>query len=1296
MTPLLALASVPLHSFDNVGVWQPNADGGNAPQVRADPTLARDGPAMRVVYGDRPPHWGNLTGPCTVPPEARALTLWVYRHRAARAAALHIWLFEPDGDAWVSQVRFDGKMLADAPAGYNRVRLPVARFDFQPRGPGTRQMTAVTRMLIGCNFGDLEVTLADMSWDTDPARDALPLPRTAVLKAEDGPAGRLAILDLNPLPPGFRLTHSPARLAAVARGGGYGVTLLQSGDLADPAVLTRDRFDAVILPWGPWFPQQGRDAFLAYLKAGGSFLSTDGYAFDHLAVLTADGWSPVAPERAAADMGTPGFDPGQRVMNTRTGKPGDALTLSPEQIGVFDPGFMLHHATALRVSEEWSGRLGGDPAVRQSVAAPVSGYAACGLIGVNGAVFPDVYRRYLPVLNAWSSGASATLRGPALAVMHNFAGVFRGSSWAFSGLTDGSDLLLATPERERLLLQVLREITSKVYLHGLATEYASYEPGETVALSVRASNFGRAPATRTCTVEVAGRPVGSESFTLAPGETKALRMEFASRDLAGDLCTVRASLATPGTDLCDRLETAFCLRSPRVLAAGPRLAWRDNTMTVDGRPTFMVGSNQTGMMYYSAHEGPQTWDRDFRNMAAHNFHLLRILHFSPFSKDGYGGKRGETPLDLATRPVKLIRQMDAIVQLAQKHRVAIFLSLHDWMGISLTDEELAAQADWNRFWAARYRDVPGVFYDVQNEPSVGVPDRPDIVALWNRFLQARYGSDEALRSAWQTTPPEAALPNVPLGKPSADWGDVRTADRKRFEAELLNRWVKANVDGIRAGNPGALVCVGYLGYMAPADRLLGVRHTDFSNMHYYGSVDGFPLEFALADRRCVGKGLSLGECGAQENHDRRNAGEDGLATEDSIYRFRTYSHYAPAMGAAFILNWCWKDFDESIFPWGLMPLNADVPKPWLLTWQQDSLLLGLLQPAWQPPQVFILAPDRHRIGPRFEELNNGIRRCVELLLEQRVNFAMANEEDLDSLPTSARALFWPLPYCPDDATFDRVRAWVQAGGTLYLSGTVAFDASRRPTRVSRLADLGLPAVEPALPFATPEATWSQAPIEAACGKGRVLLAPYPLELRAQGSDSAVYRRALDLAGVDRIVVEPADAPVRALSIPTADGGRLTMLARRSAGAELITVGLPAARTTVQLAERGFALIRVGPKGEVLAAESQGTIRVGGVAIATAGGHYGVCALDGRDLATSTRLLVLPHRCEEVRLLRDVAGMAAIVTPPAAEAGGVTQQQPALLTFPAGAPGQVAVLAPPSDLPAARKVVRDAMGLRFAP
>jgi hypothetical protein len=635
-----------------------------------------------------------------------------------------------------------------------------------------------------------------------------------------------------------------------------------------------------------------------------------------------------------------------------------------------------------------------------------------------------------------------------------------------------------------------------------------------------------------------------------------------------------AELRDGGT-VVDAINGGVSIESRSAIALGPRIAWERNYFTLNGKPQILVGSNQTGMMFYAEGEGPATWERDFAMMSRAGLRVLRILHFSPFAAQGYEGKGANSPSDLARRPERLCRQMDAIVQTAQRHGIVIFLTLHDWMPVGLADSDLQHQREWNRFWAARYRDVPGIIYDVQNEPSVDVPDRPDVVALWNRWLVGRYGSDEAIQRAWHASPPESALPTVPLAAGPDRWDNVRAADRKRFEEYLLNRWAEANVKGVKDGDPDALVCIGYLPSMSPADKVLGAKHTDFSNMHYYGPVDGLADELAFADRRAYGKGLTLGEFGAMEAHARRNAGGDGVPSDASVERFAHTVHVAVGMGASMVCNWSLKEMDPMVFPWGLYQRNTPVPKPWADTYSAMARALATFEPEYRQPDVYVLVPDAHRVGPRFDDLHAGVRRAVGVLLDRNVPFAILNEEDLADPPASARAIIWPMPYCPSDAAFDAVLRWVRAGGVLYLSGGVAFDASRRPTRGDRMAALGLTGG-----LTAPFEPWTGASVQrSAVGKGRVIYSPDPIELRDTTDLGALYAEAVSDAGARPIPVRAEQGRVRAQRVPGRDGTSLYVFERMDDGDEHTRVAVKGTAVAVTLGRRECAFVLVDGTGK---------------------------------------------------------------------------------------------------------------------
>jgi hypothetical protein len=125
----------------------------------------------------------------------------------------------------------------------------------------------------------------------------------------------------------------PTTLEGALRGAGFGVTLLKAGDLSDGAALNKANFDVLILPNGVYYPAAGHAALLAFLKAGGSFLSVGGYAFDNPVAYTAAGWRTVQSVQTAATMDE---QKTQARINARFGRPGDTMGLDPEQIADFE------------------------------------------------------------------------------------------------------------------------------------------------------------------------------------------------------------------------------------------------------------------------------------------------------------------------------------------------------------------------------------------------------------------------------------------------------------------------------------------------------------------------------------------------------------------------------------------------------------------------------------------------------------------------------------------------------------------------------------------------------------------------------------------------------------------------------------------------------------------------------------------------------------------------------------------------------------------------------------------------
>jgi len=1164
-------AEVPIDDFESLDAWSINADGGIGADWSLDTTTAHSGRgALRVQYRAVPPQWCNLVRAVTVPGQATDVALRVYVHTARPGAGMHLWFMEPDGDGWVASVLVDGERVGQWAPGWHDVRVPIGSFQFQPRGAKTQQLTQADRMLLGFNFDDMDVTVDALRFVVrEGAEGAAMPPRTAGLTIARGSRGSAVILkDLLPTTSG---ASDPVRIGEALAAASWGVTYITAGDLCDAAVLDRRQVDLLVLPGGPAYPAQCAEALRAYLKAGGALLSIGGYALDQPMGFADGAWRPVGVGLTAEQV-TGAADAPLRPLNTRTGRPGDALILDPEQIQVFDPQFVLKGASAIRAAD-------GQFVVPGEVAGPlgVTGYSAVSTLGSNSAVFPAIWGRRIPLVQAVD--AFGRLRGTVGAIIHNHGGPYAGSSWAIFG-ADNVDLFSGDGSPLHGSLPAIAEaVVRPCYIRSLDAG-SCYRAGERPV--VRGAIVSRRPAESSrleLRVEGLGRAV-IEQVLSDPQADGTFSFEWEPRGgrLDRDFYTVHADLYIDGQQV-DTLQTAFVVWDPEVIAHGPRMGIAGSQLTVNGRSTVLAGTNQTGFMWFSEHEDPLVWDQDFRAMRDHGVNVLRILHFSPFSEGGYEGKPTNRVQGLAERPDRLCRQTDAIVQLAQKHGIVLFLSLHDWMDVGLSDEDYAAQRDWNRFWVERYKDVPGIIYDVQNEPNIGdPPDIPNLRQIYNQMLAERYGDEAGAKAAWGVDDLGGPWGDVPIRRPSDAWSDMAAHDYWRFKMDVYNTWTRENVAGVRDGDIDALVTVGNLNSNINADKQVGSRHLDFTNTHFYGSLEAFSQILKFLDRRWEGKPLSVGEFGAQEAHDRRTSGGDGAEDAASIRRFLWFGHYTLGLGGSFLCNWSWKDFEGCVFPWGIRYVGDPVSKDVLLAYRAQSLLFRRLQPEYRTPELFVLQPDSHRFGPEFGAIEGAVQTAFCALYHAGVPFGVLGEWDIDRLPASAKALIWPVPYCPSDETFARVRAFVEAGGALYVSGDLAFDDLRRPTRGARLAELGLPEFEHVPPGAAPQAAFDREPLTSRVGQGQVLYVPYPAELRAGDRCLGLYRAFLAAAGLRPVT--PSDPPGQILRVPLTGGGHADVFAHYATRGD--AVGLTSPEFTMDLPPLGCGLAAVDGRGEPIA------------------------------------------------------------------------------------------------------------------
>jgi len=794
-------------------------------------------------------------------------------------------------------------------------------------------------------------------------------------------------------------------------------------------------------------------------------------------------------------------------------------------------------------------------------------------------------------------------------------------------------------------------LVSKPYLRSLATDYACYANGETVGISCRVAPARKGNSTGTVVVSVAGRDckvlmTKRTAIELKPLETKVIECVFRPAKFASDLYTVRAKLTVAG-QVVDTVETGFAAYSPAVTASGLKLSLKGNYFRDGERPVLMSGTNETGAVFHSANENPLVWDRDLARMNENGMNILRVLHFSPFVSDTPSANAVK-PMDLALDqlPKKIERQLDALVQLCQRHKVVLFLTLHDWMPEALTNAELAAQRKFAKLIASRYRDTPGFMIDIQNEPNVELPKdgekykSPDVVEAWNGYLRGRYGTDEALSSAWHLSPPESVLGSIPYRTGTGAWDDMRTFDADYFRNVIIERWADANRAGAREGDQDVQVTVGFLQEYWALNKLMGTEHLDFANMHSYNPIEVLRADMKLFDRRFQGKSLSLGEFGAVSDHHRRTAGEDNPAQDYD--RFLLSGHYLFGEGGSFLANWCWKDMDDAVFPWGIN-YHCDGPRKNIMkAYRNQSLLMRPVQPMYyEPPHVLLVVPLNAMIGGECGQTIQLLYRTVDALLASHADFGVIDDQHLQLLDRDAKLLVYPAPmHIPDDA-YKCLKRFVEEGGRLCVTGDVSYDSLRRRTLPDRLKELcGVEFVsenvtgvkwgdggKPCISVAPAGAIKDGECYVYKLGQGEVRFTPYP-NGTPDPAQGYVFSKPLSEIGPQAVVHASAGHAFRLKEI---DGSRTIILVNPAPEPAEIAISEPRLTPVrVSLKANGTGIVRYDKSGQVVAVEAQGSVRIGETAI-NARGHFALVACDGRDLLSSREMVVLPFGMADIDL-----------------------------------------------------------------
>jgi hypothetical protein len=954
-------------------------------------------------------------------------------------------------------------------------------------------------------------------------------------------------------------------------------------------------------------------------------------------------------------------------LNTRHGQPADGLEVAQTQLGVFDADYRLQRVTSARAAPHQS-VIRSDLCITNG---PLEGWAAAGVTGYDTA-------RWIPLINGYDR--YSRLRGAVGAMLRHSAGTYAGSSWAFFGVTNRNLFAESDPGMGRAYVDIMRSLARDTYVASLVSELGCYRQGESVKLLADVFNGGRRARDVRLTVSIYGgeppqldaEPTGkpraelTTSVTVPVGKAQPVTLEWKPGTFRADFYYLLGQL-WDGDQEIDRIESAFLVRSDKAMAKGPDLNFRDNYLRLGTRPMFLFGTDDWSYTFSTRRETPLQWLRDMRARRDLGVQIYENLQFG---------------IPAPANREEMLRKVDGIVQLAQESQQVYFAGLLIGANVAASDAELAQQTAWCRDFAQRYTQVPGLIYYLNGDLRCELSDA--VTPQLNQFLQQRYGSDERLRTAWGDTAPAQPIGHIPA-EDFSDWGhsweDARVSDLNRFRAALIRRWSEALIRGIREYDSRHPTSSEF--YQLPhqgVDIPAGIDGLDLCNFGYFdkpgADIARFPAICKYNDQRARGKSVGPGEYGVK-THPAWGDGQDygyhiSRTPEQAASLFLAIAHYSLGLGASRTHNWCWKDSAHRVFPWGMVYPCDEVPKDIAFVHRNQSLLFRHFAPVYREPNTYVLTADSHRMGGGKWQVIEGILKSVGLALAIHVdNLGTLNEDGL-AIPASAKVIYYPLPFCPTDETYTKVRDWVRGGGVLYLSGDISYDEFHQRTRTQRLeelcgvrflaenypnirvratnsADQPCIKIEPAAPATGMGAAakvlhragdGSPLLIENPVGRGTVIFSTDPIELHSvparREGDLALYRSVLAKAGIRPIDLRPDDPLVHTFRVPMQDGGQVYVLFNtdETQPRKAATLAARQPPVTISVASQRPGLLWFDSRGALLAVEAQGACSLGDKTVLEDETGGMALSLDGQDIRRSRALLLMPLHPGSIRVSTD--------------------------------------------------------------
>lgn len=959
-----------------------------------------------------------------------------------------------------------------------------------------------------------------------------------------------------------------------------GHTVEFAGVAALPAAL-RQQPAVLITPYGSAFPTACWEAFTDYLRAAGSWVNLGGAPLTRPVHRDGDAWHVGDAQTAYGrqlriNHAFPVALPVETCLQSKQ----PHVDLSPHLAG-FHPtrGWELQvRFTDDRVFDE------------------------CGSSGRRDAVMT-------PLLHAVHDGR--VLAAPVVAI-DRLAGEFAGSRWVLATCDAAlPGALLAHLCAYAAQLRVQMEVNPS---------FACYYPGEQAVLRLRVTTS--APTDVTVAVRVYAAESGETCFTQefalhtgigpAMAETPAIAIE------APGLYLVQASATLHGQPVAVA-ENGFWRYDAAFMSSATPLSLNKDYFLRDDQPYPITGATYMSTAKHREflfEPNAAAWNSDFAALKAAGANMVRTGLWM-------GWKRAMVHPGAVDEGV--LRAFTAFLLTARRYDIPVIFTLfaflpEAWSGGNyyLDPDAVRAQAEFVGAFAQRFRAVNHLLWDFINEPSFCAPDhlwetRPQYDrhehAAWTRWQRAQGVSDDEWRRRWRLTS------GAPLDLPTLqDFDDVhnfeqahplRVLDYRRFAQEMFTHWAATMAAVVRENsNPHQLLVVGQDegGTKDSPNPWFHGPAVDFTSNHSWWQNDDLLWDSVMT--KTPERPNLMEETGIMflEHPD----GGSWRTPEVSRNLLEKKAALSFACGCAGFIEWLWNTcvYNNSDNEAGIGMLRASgSEKPELAAFRAVARFMADNAPRMvgrRAENVCMVIPHSNMFSVR--NLADAATRRAVRTCEYRLGVPMraVSEHRADEIG-DARLIVLPSARVLTESCWQALLRQMQRGATVLVTGFIEaddywqqvsrlhpFHLDSAPCPVMRHEripveghDIELTATFPGEKVQKLEKAITAAgqplPIQVLpYGDGKLIYCPLPMELAEEAETEALYRLAVDIAGLacgkpemqPGLLIRPVEFAECTLYLLISESGATECAVLHGPGhAWQRTITVPAGRTVMAFLDR---------------------------------------------------------------------------------------------------------------------------------